>query len=337
MADNVIILAGGQGKRMKSDKPKSLCSVLGEPMLEWVISACEDAGVKDICVVKGFMGEYIEQYLASRNGEANITTVEQKERLGTGHAVMQAADYLRQRNGGNTLVLCGDAPFIDKDTISGALALHKAESCGVTVVTSKIDDPYGYGRVIRTENGISGIVEHKDCTVEQLEINEINSGCYWFETQALLDVLGDIKPNNAQGEYYLTDCVELIIGKGKRADAFISANPNVSLGANDRKGLLELNDIARKDVISKWLDEGIEFTCTDGVSVGRKVKIDIGSTICQNVTLSGDTVIGKDCYIGSGSVIDSAEIGDGSIILSSHIYGTKIAPHSSVGPFEFRK
>ena len=337
MADNVIILAGGQGKRMKSDKPKSLCSVLGEPMLEWVISACEDAGVKDICVVKGFMGEYIEQYLASRNGEANITTVEQKERLGTGHAVMQAADYLRQRNGGNTLVLCGDAPFIDKDTSSGALALHKAESCGVTVVTSKIDDPYGYGRVIRTENGISGIVEHKDCTVEQLEINEINSGCYWFETQALLDVLGDIKPNNAQGEYYLTDCVELIIGKGKRADAFISANPNVSLGANDRKGLLELNDIARKDVISKWLDEGIEFTCTDGVSVGRKVKIDIGSTICQNVTLSGDTVIGKDCYIGSGSVIDSAEIGDGSIILSSHIYGTKIAPHSSVGPFEFRK
>ena len=337
MADNVIILAGGQGKRMKSDKPKSLCSVLGEPMLEWVISACEDAGVKDICVVKGFMGEYIEQYLASRNGEANITTVEQKERLGTGHAVMQAADYLRQRNGGNTLVLCGDAPFIDKDTISGALALHKAESCGVTVVTSKIDDPYGYGRVIRTENGISGIVEHKDCTVEQLEINEINSGCYWFETQALLDVLGDIKPNNAQGEYYLTDCVELIIGKGKRADAFISANPNVSLGANDRKGLLELNDIARKDVISKWLDEGIEFTCTDGVSVGRKVKIDIGSTICQNVTLSGDTVIGKDCYIGSGSVIDSAEIGDGSIILSSHIDGTKIAPHSSVGPFEFRK
>lgn len=337
MADNVIILAGGQGKRMKSDKPKSLCSVLGEPMLEWVISACEDAGVKDICVVKGFMGEYIEQYLASRNGEASITTVEQKDRLGTGHAVMQAADYLRQRNGGNTLVLCGDAPFIDKDTISGALALHKAESCGVTVVTSKIDDPYGYGRVIRTENGISGIVEHKDCTVEQLEINEINSGCYWFETQALLDVLGDIKPNNAQGEYYLTDCVELIIGKGKRADAFISANPNVSLGANDRKGLLELNDIARKDVISKWLDEGIEFTCTDGVSVGRKVKIDIGSTICQNVTLSGDTVIGKDCYIGSGSVIDSAEIGDGSIILSSHIYGTKIAPHSSVGPFEFRK
>ena len=105
------------------------------------------------------------------------------------------------------------------------------------------------------------------------------------------------------------------------------ANPNVSLGANDRKGLLELNDIARKAVIAKWLDEGIEFTCTDGV----------GSTICQNVTLSGSTTIGKDCYIGSSSVIDSAEIGEGSIILASHIYGAKIAPHTSVGPFEFRK
>ena len=315
MADNVIILAGGQGKRMKSDKPKALCKVLGEPMLEWVISACEQAGISDICVVKGFMGEYIDEYLSARQGAASIVTVEQKERLGTGHAVMQAADYLRARNGGNTLVLCGDAPFIDRDTIAGALELHKTENCGVTVVTSKIGDPTGYGRVIRTDSGISGIVEHKACTPQQREI----------------------KPNNAQGEYYLTDCVELIIAKGKRADAFISANPNVSLGANDRKGLLELNDIARKDVIGKWLDAGIEFTCTDGVSIGRNVVIGVGSTICQNVTLCGNTVIGRDCYIGQGSVIDSADIGDGSIILASHVYGTDIAPNSSVGPFEFRK
>ena len=337
MTDNVIILAAGQGKRMKTDKPKALCKVLGEPMLEWVISACEESGIKDICIVKGFMGEYIDEYLAARKGAASIVTVEQKERLGTGHAVMQAADYLKQRSGGNTLILCGDAPFIDKQTITGALELHKANSCGVTVVTSKIDDPTGYGRVIRTDSGISGIVEHKDCTPEQLAVNEINSGCYWFETQALLDVLGDIKPNNAQGEYYLTDCVELIINSGKRADAYISANPNVSLGANDRKGLLMLSNIARKAVIDKWLAEGIEFTCTDGVSVGRNVEIGVGTTICQNVTLSGDTVIGRDCYIGQGSVIDSANIGEGSIILASHVCGTSIAPHTSVGPFEFRK
>ena len=337
MADNVIILAGGQGKRMKSEKPKVLCSVLGEPMLEWVISACEDSGITDICVVKGYQGQYIDEYLSTRQGKADITTVEQKERLGTGHAVMQAAEYLKARNGGNTLILCGDAPFIDKQTITAALELHKANSCGVTVVTSEIDDPFGYGRVIRTDSGISGIVEHKDCTPQQLEINEINSGCYWFDTASLLEVLGEIKPNNAQGEYYLTDCVELIIAKGKRADAYTSLNPSVSLGANDRKGLLELNDIARKAIIAKWLDMGIEFTCTDGVSIGRNVTIDIGTTICQNVTLSGNTSIGKDCYIGQGSVIDGANIGEGSIILSSHVYGASIPPHTSVGPFEFRK
>ena len=310
MADNVIILAGGQGKRMGSQKPKVLCRVLGEPMLEWVISACEDAGIRDICVIKGYRGEYIDQYLASRKGSAEIITVEQKERLGTGHAVMQAADYLRARSDGNTLILCGDAPFIDRQTILSALELHKKRSCGVTVVTSKIADPSGYGRVIRTER---------------------------FSTKALLDVLGEITPNNAQGEYYLTDCVELIIGKGGTADAYTSENPNVSLGANDRRGLLELNDIARRGIIDKWLGEGVEFICTDGVVIGRRAVIGRGSTVCQNVTVSGSTVIGSDCYIGSGSVIDSAVIGDGSIILASHLYGAQIAPGSSVGPFEFRK
>jgi bifunctional UDP-N-acetylglucosamine pyrophosphorylase/glucosamine-1-phosphate N-acetyltransferase len=131
--------------------------------------------------------------------------------------------------------------------------------------------------------------------------------------------------------------VELIIAKGKRADAYTSLNPSVSLGANDRKGLLELNDIARKAIIGKWLDQGIEFTCTDGVSIGRKVTIGIGTTICHNVTISGDTVIGKDCRIGQGSVIESAAIGDGSVILSSYICKTDIPPHTWVGPFESRK
>ncbi len=244
--NNVVILAGGQGKRMKSDGPKVLCQVQGRAMLDWVISACENAGIEDICVVKGHKAEMIDEFLEKRKGTAEVMTVLQSERLGTGHAVMMAKDFLEAHRGGNTLILCGDAPFIDPPTISGALDLHISEGNAVTVVTSMQEKPDGYGRMIRTENGISGIVEQKDCTPEQLEIKEVNSGCYWFDTAELLDVLFELKPNNAQGEYYLTDCLGLLIGKGKRADAYTSANPNVALGANDPAGLAYLNELAEK-------------------------------------------------------------------------------------------
>ena len=226
MENNVIILAGGQGKRMKTKKPKVLCSVIGEPMLEWVITACENAGINDVCVVKGYEAQQIDDFLAARNSRADITTVMQEERLGTGHAVMQAKDFLQAHKDGNTLVLCGDAPLIDPETIIDALELHETRGCSVTVVTARVEDPTGYGRIVRSEEGISGIVEHKDCSPYQLAITEVNSGCYWFRTADLLEVLFEIKPENAQGEYYLTDCVELMIGKGKIADAYISGNPN---------------------------------------------------------------------------------------------------------------
>ncbi|MBR1393720.1 MAG: NTP transferase domain-containing protein [Ruminococcus sp.] len=246
MNNNVIILAGGQGKRMKSDGPKVLCQVQGRAMLDWVITACENAGIGDICVVKGHKAEMIDDFLAGRDSRADIKTVLQSERLGTGHAVQMAKDFLEAHRGGNTLILCGDAPFIDPPTIEGALKLHTSEGNSVTVVTSEKEDPTGYGRIIRTENGISGIVEQKDCTPEQAQIKEINSGCYWFDTSDLLDVLFELTPNNAQGEYYLTDCLGLLIGKGKRADAYISENPNVSLGANDPAGLAYLNELAEQ-------------------------------------------------------------------------------------------
>ena len=333
MSDNVIILAGGQGKRMKTNMPKALCNVVGEPMLEWVISACEEAQLENICVVKGFEGEQIDAYLEKRESKTNITTVLQAERLGTGHAVMQAADFMKEHAEGNTLILCGDAPFIDKQTIQGALELHNSKGCSVTVVTSRVEDPTGYGRVIRTDEGISGIVEHKDCTNAQLAITEINSGCYWFKTADLLAVLGDITPNNAQGEYYLTDCVELLIKKGKTADAFISANPNVALGANDRRGLLILNDVARYEIIGKWLDEGIEFTCTDGVSIGKNVKIGAGTRIDAGVELRGNTVIGENCIIGRNCIIADTTVGNGADLNNVQAYESVIEDNVKLGPY----
>lgn len=333
MTNNVIILAGGQGKRMKSDMPKVLCKVIGEPMLEWVLTACENAGLKDICVVKGYEAQQVEDYIKGRTSCADICTVMQEERLGTGHAVMQAADYLKERKDGNTLVLCGDAPFIDEETIVKALELHTEKNAAVTVVTSRVEDPTGYGRIVRSDDGIAEIVEHKDCTPAQFAITEINSGCYWFRTEDLLDVLFELQPNNAQGEYYLTDCIGLLIAKGRTADAYVSSNPNVALGANDRRGLLRLNDAARFEIINYWLDEGIEFTCTDGVSIGNRVVIGKGTRIDSGVNLRGNTVIGENCIIGNNCIIENTTIGSNVNLNNVQAYESTVDDNVKIGPY----
>lgn len=333
MENNVVILAGGQGKRMKTDKPKVLCNVIGEPMLEWVITACENAQLGKICVVKGFAADMIDEYVNKRSSKAEIQTVMQEERLGTGHAVMQAKEFLEAHKDGNTLVLCGDVPFIDEDTINGALELHIQRDCSVTVVTSRVENPTGYGRIIRNDKGISGIAEHKDCDPYQLAITEVNSGCYWFKTSDLLDVLFEITPENAQGEYYLTDCIELLIAKGKTADAYISRNPNVALGADDRRGLLMLNDIARSEIIGKFLDDGIEFCCTDGVSIGNNVTIGAGTVIHSGVILRGNTVIGENCVLGNNCIIENTTVGNNVNLNNVQAYESIIEDDVKIGPY----
>ncbi len=326
--DNAVILAGGQGKRMKADMPKPMFKVLGEPMLEWVIKACTGANLNELCIVKGYMSEFIDEYL---NG--NFETALQEERLGTGHAVMQAIPFLQKNINDNTLVLCGDAPFIDSETIGKALELHKKEDNSVTVITSVVDNPTGYGRVVRGENGITSIVEEKDATGEQKKITEINSGAYWFKTADLICALGEIKPNNSQGEYYLTDSVFIALNKGKRANAFISENPNVVLGANDRKGLLLLNNIARMDIIEKHMENGIEFNCTDGVTIGRDVKIGLGTEIMQGTIIKGNTVIGENCVIGANCLIENCEIGNNVTLNYVQAYESKLDDGVKIGPF----
>ncbi|NLZ46656.1 MAG: bifunctional UDP-N-acetylglucosamine diphosphorylase/glucosamine-1-phosphate N-acetyltransferase GlmU [Clostridiales bacterium] len=328
MPDNVLILAGGQGKRMKVKSPKVLCEVLGIPMLQWVINSCEKSGLSNICVVKGYEAEQIDAFL----GDKYVTAL-QKERLGTGHAVMQAAEFLNSNKDGNTLVLCGDAPFVDTETITSALAFHNGNKNSVTVVTSEISNPTGYGRIIRNNNGISAIVEQKDANSEQLLVNEVNSGCFWFKTQDLIDILFDIKSDNSQGEYYLTDCITLLIEKGKRADAFKSLNPVISLGANDRKGLLHLNDIAREAVIDVHLENGVEFTCLDGVVISPEVSIGVGTKIQQGVTLRGKTVIGENCNIGPNCIIENTKIGNNVVLNNVQSYDAVLENNISIGPF----
>ena len=323
-----VILAGGQGKRMKSELPKPMFEVLGEPMLEWVIKSCEEAGISDICIVKGYNAEVIENYIGGRH-----KTVMQEERMGTGHAVMMAVDWLKERIDSNVIILCGDAPFVDSDTIKNALAQHTENGSAVTVITSEVDNPFGYGRVIRSNDGIKGIVEEKDATNDQKKIKEINSGAYWFKTEQLLYALGEIKPNNSQGEYYLTDSVYILLNAGQKADAYASPNPDVVLGANDRKGLLKLNDAARKAIIEKQLEDGVEFTCTDGVSIGRNVKIGLGTKILQGTILKGSTVIGENCVIGPNCIIENSTIGNGTVLNSVQVYDSQIDDDVKMGPF----
>lgn len=238
-----VILAGGEGKRMKSNKPKTLSEVLGKPMLKWVIDSVKEVGIDKICVVKGYKKECIEEYLDTL--DFKIDTVFQSERLGTGHAVMMARDFL-ENNSGNVVILNGDAPFMDADTIKNALKQHLDTGSAATVISAKLDDPTGYGRIVRKADGsLSAIVEQKDADEDILKINEVNSGGYWFDTKALLSVLDKITANNNAKEYYLPDALKLLLNQGEKVGAFTAQSSDTVLGANDPAQLAELNDIAK--------------------------------------------------------------------------------------------
>ncbi len=326
--NQVVILAAGHGNRMKAEIPKPMLRVLDMPMLEWVIRACEGASLSRICVVTGYKSQYIEHYLNNQ-----YESVEQKVRLGTGHAVMQAEKFLNEFPEDNTLVLCGDAPFIDSATIQEALFLHCEQGNAVTVITANIENPQGYGRIIQNEKGIAGIVEEKDATPKQREIHEINSGAYWFQTHALLDLLGGLSQNNAQGEYYLTDTVKLAIERGMKAQSYQTLNANIVLGANTRKELLSLNDIARWRVLDKHMDNGVNFTCTDGIIISVDVEIGPETTILPGTILKGKTKIGSKCTIGPNCLLENTIVGDEVTLNYVQAYDSVIDDAVKVGPF----
>ena len=240
---SAVILAGGEGKRMKSDIPKPMNEVLGKPMLRWVIDSVKAAGIDDICVVTGYKTEITEAYLDALPFE--VSHVLQSERLGTGHAVMMAKEFLKAK-GGDVVILCGDAPFMDTQTIADAYQAHDESGASATVISAMLDDPTGYGRIVRNADGtLKTIVEQKDADEATLAIKEVNSGGYWFDTEDLLSVLDDIKANNSAKEYYLPDALYLLLQIGKKAGAFTAQSPDTVLGANDPAQLQELNEIAK--------------------------------------------------------------------------------------------
>lgn len=323
-----VILAAGAGKRMKSDQPKVLCEVLFKPMLGWVVSSCEKSGISEICVVTGHGREQVEEYLGGR-----YATAYQAEQLGTGHAVLCAEEFLNANRDGDVVVLCGDAPFMDSETIAAAHAAHTAQGNAVTVISAELGDPSGYGRILRENGAFTGIVEQKDATPEQAQVREVNSGTYWFRAGDLLGILKEIKPENAQGEYYLTDAVRLLLAQGKKVGAFTAAAPAVVLGANDRRTLYRLNEIARENILARHMDNGVEFVCTDGVVIGPDTEIGRGAQILPGTILKGKTKIGEHAVIGPNSLVENSTIGERSVINATQVYQSVVEGDVKIGPF----
>ena len=321
-----VLLAAGDGKRMKSESPKVLCEVLFEPMILWVTRACADAGIADCCAVLGQGHELVRPVLPER-----FSVVIQHERRGTGHAVMIAADYIRDGGFEDVAVLYGDAPFVTAQDLKSAYKQHKKEKNAVTVFSAKVKDPTGYGRIVRSGSGVSAIVEHRDADANTLKVDEINAGVYWFDAQFLLQTLKDITVSNAQGEYYLTDTVAAAVNMRARVNAYV-ADPDAAMGANDRRSLSLLNEIARKRVIDKLLDEGVDIPFTDQVVVGPKVRVGNDTILLPGTILKGETVIGSGCEIGPNSRISDSVIGNGCRIISSFVEASGIEDGATVGP-----
>lgn len=328
-----VILAAGEGKRMKSNIPKVLSPVLFEPMVGWVINSVVTCNINNICVVTGYKHELVRSYLS--NLGYDLESVVQKERKGTAHAVMTAFPFLERYIGGDVLVLNGDAPFIDKATITKAYKIHKNSGNSATIISSKLDNPCGYGRIIRNnfDYDVEAIVEEQDASFSQRSIKEINSGAYWFKVKDLINYLGKITNNTSQNEYYLTSVIELFIGDGLRVDAFETSASDVTLGANDTCQLQRLNEVARNKVIEGLLESGIKIPCSDGVIVGKWVQVGSGTTILPGTILSGKTVIGKECTIGPNTQVIDSVIGDNTVLNQSYCKNSIISDNKEIGPF----
>lgn len=327
-----IILAGGKGTRMKTDSPKVMCEVIFEPMIKYVIDAVKEAGAEDICVITGYRHEVVEDYLASY--DSNIKTALQQPQLGTGHAVMQAREFISAHKDDDILILNGDGPLMDADTINKAYAYHTENKNVITLVSAIVSDTNGIGHIKRDENGtLLRIVEHKDATDEEKLINESNAGVYWFNGASLLYALDNITNNNVQNEYYLTDSLEILIGKGENAGAYVCENYEAVLGANDRKQLNDLNNIMRRNINDALMVSGVDIQCTDGVMIGKDVKIGNSTRILPNTIILGNTVIGDNCVIGPNTWISNSTIGNDVILDNCKITDSTIEDGVDCGPF----
>ncbi|MGO4938109.1 bifunctional UDP-N-acetylglucosamine diphosphorylase/glucosamine-1-phosphate N-acetyltransferase GlmU [Fundicoccus sp. Sow4_H7] len=323
-----VVLAAGKGTRMKSQLPKMLHAINGLSMVEHVVRAVQQNHVEDIVSIVGYGADQVEATLGSSSSYAF-----QAEQLGTGHAVLQAKDLLIDKEG-STLVICGDTPLLTSETLNKLFETHENSSSSATVLTAIVGDSTGYGRVIRDENQtVVKIVEQKDANASELAVREINTGTYVFDNQKLFKALEKVTNDNAQGEYYLPDVIEIMKNDGDTVSAHILEDMNEAIGVNDRVALAKAGQILTKRINDYHMRNGITLVNPTNTYIEVDVEIGQDTIIEAGVSLKGKTTIGSNCVIGSNSEIDSSVIADYVAIKQSVIEYSQIAEKVTIGPF----
>lgn len=325
-----VVLAAGKGTRMKSKKHKVLHSVCGKPMIDHILAQLSQVEPVKTLLVVGHLGEALEEHL----GES-VEFVYQEEQLGTAHAVLQAKAYLEDLEG-ITLVLCGDTPLLTSETLSKLIEKHREENAAATVLTAVLDDPTGYGRVIRQEDGrVDRIVEHKDATEEERRVKEINTGTYCFDNQKLFSALSHVKNDNAQGEYYLPDVLSILREQGDTICAQVLDDPNEAMGINDRIQLSEVEKQMRKRILRKHMKNGVTIVDPENTYIEADVTIGTDTVIEPGTFLRGSTVIGEGCYIGPQVDLKDVVVDHDTKIRYAVIDGSHIHSQAQVGPYAY--
>lgn len=328
MQRNAIILAAGKGTRMKSKKYKVLHEVSGKPMVEHVLTNVKKAGVNQIVTIVGHGADQVKNTL----GEQSLYSY-QNEQLGTAHAVKMAEEHLHTQEG-TTLVVCGDTPLITSETLQRLIAHHEETQAHVTVLSATARQPFGYGRIVRDQSRhLNSIVEEKDATNAQKDINEISSGIFAFDNKILFEKLKQVKNDNAQGEYYLPDVVTLILEDNGTAEVYHTDDFDEIMGVNDRVMLSHAEKALQHRINHHHMRNGVTIIDPTTTFIGPDVVIGMDTVIEPGVRINGKTIIGEDTHVGQYSEINNSRIGNEVNIIQSVINDSNVGNKTKIGPF----
>lgn len=325
-----VVLAAGKGTRMKSKIPKVLHRVGGKYLVQHVLDTVSSAEISQIILVVGHEAELIQKSLNN-----DYRYVIQSEQLGTGHAVWQTEKEIKPKEQ-TVLVLCGDMPLLSTYTLKKLIERHKHTGAAATVLTAHVKEPAGYGRVIRNEQGeFSRIVEEKDASAEEKKIVEINTGAYCFDKVHLFSALKEIKPNNAQGEYYLTDVLSILVDKGLRCEVMDGADEVEALGVNSRKELAVAGQILRQRKLEQLMIDGVTVVDPASTFVDNTVEVASDTIIYPFTFLEGYTKVGRDSQLGPMARIEDSVLGDRVQVQNSVIIKSVVGDDCNIGPFTY--